>query len=209
VTIRKGEPWGEPGPLAPGAPAVTDDRAAAEVLQARWRAGGEPVQVGLLGGELHRLLGSPRRTAAELLDGAGHRYPMDLGTVRIDGGEPLVFVGGLVATGGRRRRWWSTRTVTAMNGQYASGFRLAPRAHPDDGRLDVADGRLPRRERRAGRRRALTGSHLPHPDLRERRVEHLEVVGEHPFGVHLDGVLVGRGRHLELRCHPDAWIAVA
>ena len=209
MTIRKGQDWGEPGALAADAAVADDDRSAAELLGTAWSAGGAMPEIGLLGGDLHRTLGAPHHDASDLRAGRGLRFPMDLGTVRIDGGEPVVFVVHLVATAARNGRLWSSRTVTVMNGSHVGPANLGPRAHPNDGRLDVVDGALPRGERSNGRRRSLTGTHLPHPDLAERRGAHHVVESSAPLHVRLDGSPVGSGTHLEITCHPDAWIAVA
>src|SRR5690606_21746422 len=57
VTIRKGEPWGEPGALPEDGIVVRSDAEARAVVTAARRAG-EPVPpLGLLGGDLCRALG--------------------------------------------------------------------------------------------------------------------------------------------------------
>lgn len=207
MTIRKGEDWGAPGPLASDAPVADDDAEAAALLQASWPAP-TPPEIGLLGGDLHQTLGEPHHDEDDLRAGRGMRLPMDAGTVRLDGGEPLVFVAHLIALENPRRGWWSTRTVTVLNGSFAEGANLGPRAHPNDGRLDLTDGTLPRGQRRAGRRRALTGTHVPHPDLDVARIRDRTIESEVPLRVRLDGVDVGSARRLEISCHPDAWTVV-
>lgn len=208
MTIRKGQDWGGPGTLEPGEPVGDDDAEVAELLSAVWSEGAPAPGIGLLGGDLHRTLGEPHHDEFDLREGRGLRLPMDLGTVRIDGGAPRVFIAHLVAMEQPRRGLWSTRTVTAVNGSFVGPWNLGPRAHPNDGRLDITDGVLPRSQRRAGRRRALTGTHVPHPDLSERRTAHYEVDSAVPLHVELDGRAVGCGTRLEITCHPDAWVAV-
>jgi hypothetical protein len=208
VTIRKGQDWGRSGALAADAQVVDSDRAAALVLQAAMDAGEPLPELGLVGGDLHRSLGSPRHDARDLYGGAGMRLPVDVGTVRLDDGAPQVFVAHLVATARRGAAIWSSRTLVAMNATFRGELDLGPRAHPNDGRLDLTDGALPFQERRRGRRRARTGSHLPHPALRERRVRELTVTAEDRWFVWLDDELVGDARTLELRCVPDATVVV-
>jgi hypothetical protein len=208
MTIRKGVDWGEPGALAPDAPVTVDDAQVALLLQDLWSPGSEPTEIGLLGGDLHTTLGAPTHDEDDLRSGAAMRFPMDLGTVSIDGAPPRVFVAHLIATTDRRGRLWNQRTVTVLNGSFAGRWNLGPRAHPNDGRLDLVDGALPPGQRRAGRRRMVTGTHVPHPDLSERRVREASVDSEVPWRIRLDDRDVGQGRSLEIRCHPDAWIAV-
>ena len=69
-----------------------------ELLQRLWLPSRTVVEVGLLGGDLHRTLGAPHHDEDDLRAGRGMRFPMDLGTVSVDGGPPMVFVAHLVAT---------------------------------------------------------------------------------------------------------------
>jgi hypothetical protein len=207
VTIRKGQDWGEPGALAPHAPVADDDAEAAALLQAGWPLP-TPIEIGVLGGDLHQTLGEPHHDEDDLRSGRGMRLPMDAGSVVLDSGEPVLFVAHLVAQARPGRGWWNGRTVVVTNGSFVEGANLGPRAHPNDGRLDLTDGELPRGQRRTGRRRALTGTHVPHPDLSEARITERVIESEVPLHVRLDGRPVGTARRLDLRCHPDAWIAV-
>lgn len=204
MTIRKGEPWGEPGRLLDGAAVFVDDRSASRALEAGRDAGRWPTEVGLLGGDLHRTLGAPRHDEAALRLGEGRRLPVDVGVVRLADGSEHLFVAHLIAHDRPHRRWWTGRTLVVMNADVAGRLRLGPRAHPNDGRLDVTDGRLPAGERRIGRRRARSASHLPHPDLSVRRVEHLSVEHDRAFHVWVDGERVGSSPILEIECLPDA-----
>ena len=65
MTIRKGEPWGQPGPLPSHGVVVSSDRQARAIITAARRAS-EPIPpLGLIGGDLCRTLG-----------GTGHRRPV-------------------------------------------------------------------------------------------------------------------------------------
>ena len=215
MTIRPGEEWGAPGRLAADAPLAADDRAARAHLQRRLEELGAELErpgafgeLGLLGGDLHRTLGSPAHDAEDLRAGRGTRFPVDLGLARV-GERDLVFLSHLVAHPSPRLRWWSRRTVAVLNGSYVGEFDLGPRAHPNDGRLDLTDGQLPLGQRRQGRRRALSGSHVPHPDLTTRRGAHFEVHHDRPLHLWLDGEQVGAATDIEIRCLPDALVVVA
>lgn len=208
MTIRKGQDWGSSAALAADAEVLDSDRAASRLLQAALDAGEPLPELGLVGGDLHRSLGAPRHRAQDLYDGVGMRFPVDVGTVRLDGGAPQVFLAHLVATARRGAALWSSRTLVVMNGTFRGELDLGPRAHPNDGRLDVTDGVLPFQERRRGRTRARTGSHLPHPALRERRIRELTVAADDRWYVWLDDELVGDARTLDLACVPDATAVV-
>ncbi len=206
MTIRRGQPWGEPGPLAPDAPVARSDGEAADLIAAAIAAGTSLSELGLLGGDLHAALGTPQHTEAELRSGAGLRLPLDLGEVVVERGDGLisrhVFVAHVVSSRGRRR--WSKRTVVAMNGTHLGRADLGPRAHPNDGLLDVFDGSVPLSQVRAAARRELTGSHVPHPGISERRTASYEVASEREMPIVVDGRMIGAATHFELRCLPDA-----
>lgn len=210
MTIRRGEEWGEPGRLAGGAPVARTDGEAADLVAAAIAADEPLIELGLLGGDLHAALGAPQHDEADLRSGAGMRLPMDLGEVVVDRGDGVVarhvFLAHAVAGRGRRR--WGSRTVVAMNGTHLGRADLGPRAHPNDGLLDVADGRVPRSQVRAAARRELTGSHLPHPGIIERRTASYEVLDERELPIWVDGRLIGAATHFELRCLPDALVVV-
>lgn len=202
MTIKKGEPWGEPGPLPRHGVVVRSDAEARAIVTAARRAG-EPVPpLGLLGGDLCRTLGGTgdeerlRSTSATLL-------PVDLGAVLVDG-RLHWFVAHLIV----RRSWWRGRVVAAMNAQFLGDWDVVPRGHPNDGRLDVLDADLPFDERLQVRSRLKTGTHLPHPRIDERHVTAFQLELERPTPVLLDGDDLGPATTLSIRVEPDALICV-
>ncbi len=210
MTIRRGEAWGEPGPLASDAPVFVEDRSARAHLQDTLDRGGPlPTEIGMVGGDLHRTLGAPRHAAEDLWAGRGMRFPVDLGVARLDGGEELIFLSHLIGVRRDLDRIFETHTVIAMNAAFAGASNLGPRAHPNDGRLDLTEGSVSRRERRAARRRATTGTHVPHPGLDERRVRDATIdLSPEGLEVYLDLSHIGHATHVELHCRPDALVVV-
>ena len=147
MPIRKGEAWGDPAPLPPHGVIVRSDAEARAIVTAARRAG-EPVPpLGLLGGDLCRTLGGTG-DEARLHGPEAMQLPVDLGAVLVDG-RLHWFVAHLVA----RRGWWRGRVVAAMNAQFLGPWDVAPKGHPDDGRLDVLDADLPLGQRWSARRR--------------------------------------------------------
>ena len=202
MTIEKGRPWGSAGPLAvDGVVAATDAEVRALVEQAR-QAGRPPAEVGLVGGDLCRNVGGSG-DRARLATPDAVRLPVDVAAVTIDG-ESHWFVAHLVA----RRSWWRGRVVAVMNAQWIGRWDVAPRSHPNDGLLDLFDGSPSLDDRWKARRRLITGTHVPHPAIVQRRTDALELELDPPLDVYLDGVKVGRGRHLEIRVEPDALTCV-
>lgn len=193
MTIEKGAEWGEPGTLDPEASTAHDDaELAALVTQGRTE-----LPIGLLGGDLHRTLGAP--PPSRLHDG-GMVYPIDVLQVRLDDGDPLIAVAHVVA---RKGAWWRQETVVAMNAAFVGQLYLGPKAHPNDGLVDVTVGRLPWRERRIARDRMLSGSHLPHPALRTRRTGRWEIELDAPLPVEVDGVPAGAASRIEIEVLAD------
>jgi diacylglycerol kinase family enzyme len=129
-------------------------------------------------------------------------FPVDLGEVLVDG-RLHFFVAHLAA----RNRLW-TRAFVVMNAQWLGGLNLGPRAHPNDGLLDVYDARLGLADVLKVRARARAGAHLPHPGIKERRVPAAQVGFDRPLTVWLDGMRVGPARGLSVRVDPDALTVV-
>ena len=191
MTIEKGSPYGAPGRLPDDGVVVDDDSAARHVLEdARRRNRPFPV-LGLRGGDLARTLGGGHGRLAVT-------FPVDVGEVLIDGRIHL-FVAHLIV----HSRTWSYAFV-AMNGQWRGDWNLGPRAHPNDGKLDTYEARLPVADRFKVRNRLHHGGHLPHPGITERRIEATQVTLPRPLPVILDGEAVATGRNLSVRVIPDA-----
>lgn len=216
MTIERGKAWGEPMTLPADAPAASSDAELARIVQESGMVGDNSVVrvgddphpvVGVLGGDLHRTLGSPRHTEADLRRGAGMGFPVDIGILESDDGSlgpPRVFVAHAILTRSTRGSLWRGRTVIAMNAAFRGDQNLAPRGHPNDGRLVVIDGSLGLVDRRRAVARSTSGSHLPHPDLSVRRIREQHFDSELPLSVTLDGETIGRIRSFTLRCVPDA-----
>jgi hypothetical protein len=177
--------------------------AEARSLVAGARRAGEPVPVlGLLGGDLCRTLGG-RGDEARLRSSDALHVPVDLGVAVLDGREE-VFVAHLVA----RRSWWTGRLFAAMNAEYLGRWDVAPRSHPNDGRLDTLDLDLTVGDRLRAWSRVRSGTHVPHPDITERRVAELSVDFSWPTSLWLDGQRAGTAVELTVRVEPDALLIV-
>jgi hypothetical protein len=198
VTIERGHDWGVAAPRPDGVVELDRDADAA-VLINRHRREGTPLPViGLLGGDMRRTLGGADAgagLAAEVV-----LYTVDIGGVEIDG-RRMWFLSHVVA----RRHWWRGEVAMAMNAEFIGPWDVAPRSHPNDGRLDLLTtmdmGLL---DRWKARRRLPLGTHVPHPAISERRTSAAEVELLESLPVWVDGVLTPGGRRLKLWCEPDA-----
>jgi hypothetical protein len=201
MPISKGSPYGEPGVLPEDGVVVRSDAEARAVIE-NARAEGRPFPpLGLLGGDLCRTLGGPG-DEARLRSPDAVRFPVDLGEVLLDG-RLHVFVAHLVA----RTRGWG-HVVAAMNAQFVGPWVVGPRAHPNDGLLDVYQADLSPANRLKVQARIRHGAHMPHPGIKERRTASLQIELDRPLPVYLDGGRVGDVRVLSLRVEPDALTVV-
>ena len=198
MTIRKGEPWGQPGVLPEGSPVVDSDAGLRALVETARRAGAPLPMVGLLGGDLCRTVGGPGDPAR--LVGGGVVLPIDVVRADIDG-VAHWFCAHLVA----RRSWLFGRAVVVMNAQWMGPWDLGPRAHPNDGLADLTDGTLPLGDRLEARRRAHSGTHVPHPSLTVARRSRHELTFDPPLDIWLDGErVVRRARSVVVSVEPDA-----
>lgn len=194
MVIRRGDSYGTVIHVEPGWPRCGDD---CEIAAHIVRHGTEPCVV--VDGDLLTTLGGSS------LDGGGRAYPVDALRVVLDESVEHVAAAHVVI----RRRWWTGECAVAMNAAWLGPWYLGPRAHPNDGVVDVTVGRLPWRQRLLARRRARTGSHLPHPGLRTVRGPSWEHAFPGPTGVYVDSRRVGRARHVRIAVLPDAGVVVA
>lgn len=205
MPISRGSAWGAPGALPDDGVVVGSDAdASAAVAEAR-RAGAPVPVLGLVGGDLWRTLGAPGGGLDRLRSPAAVTVQVDIGEALLDG-RLCFFVAHLVA----RTRWWR-RGFVALNTPWLGAWNAGPRAHPNDGLLDTFDVRLSLGQALAVRRRLPTGSHLPHPGLKERRSTAVQVTLDRPMPVWLDGRRlpeVGSVRNLSVRVEPDALTVV-
>ncbi|MGH9247475.1 MAG: diacylglycerol/lipid kinase family protein [Acidimicrobiales bacterium] len=198
MTVEKGKAWGAVGEPPPNMALEASDASARRVVEAARLSGAAVPPLGLLGGDLCRTIGG-RGDAGRLASAEALAVPIDVGVAVVDG-ERHWFVAHLVV----RRSWWFGRVYVAMNAQYIGTWDVAPRAHPNDGRLDTLDVELGVGERLKAWRRLRSGMHVPHPRIRERRIRSVEVEFDRPTPVYLDGERVGSARRLEVAVEPDA-----
>jgi diacylglycerol kinase family enzyme len=182
---------------------VGDDAELRRLVEVARRAG-EPLPiVGLAGGDLCRTAGG-RGDVGRMRSAEAVHLPVDVASVMIDGVQHW-FVAHLVARGAS---WWSGRILAVMNAQWLGSWDVAPKSHPNDGLLDVLDSDLSWDDRLKARRRLASGTHVPHPGIRQQRVAEASFELERPLTVHLDGEQVAVARSLAVRLEPDALTCV-
>jgi hypothetical protein len=193
VTIRKGEEWGRIDTVPDAAVPAADDASVA----AAWSLGVVPLATG---GNLHSSLGSP---SPKQVGDACMRFPVDAleVTVTASGTAETVVAASDVVVG----RWMrGDFAVVSANGRWA-GLDIAPRAHPNDGFLHVLS--IPRgvrvRQRLTARKRAVLGTHVPHPDITVTRGESFTASNTSRSRLLVDGRRWDRWESVAVRVLPD------
>ncbi len=205
MTIRKGGEWGSVGPVPDDVVRVRTDAELHRLVVDARRAGAPIPPVALLGGALMRAVGGTGDDTRLTRDVP--LLPCDLVRVELESaaGTDVTWAAVHVLA---RRSWWRGPLMAAMNGQFLDEWDVAPRAHPNDGRVDVVEvsPRMSARDRWRARTRLPAGTHLPHPAITTRQRDEAELRFDRPTRVWADGVAIGEGRVLRLVVEPDAFV---
>lgn len=159
MTIKPGRPWGERRePPCPSKQADSDADAGALI------ASGCREFI-LTGGDMWRTIGGSTSH-----DGLRTVVPIDLLMVEFSVGDVIERTWAFAhAVFDRSRGTFGRGDISyVMNAQYHGKWDVAPRGHPNDGRMDVVtiSAEMSWRQRMLLRRRLPTGTHLPHPQIR-------------------------------------------
>jgi len=203
MTIRKGEGWGERIPTPTSIRHAHSDADLSNCSSTDF--------VSLTGGDIHRTLGSPRPIQDEAECTLLHIDALQIRVMSSDGSEQHVIAASRVEIGSflspiRRRRF-----VCVSNGGIVNGRNLAPRAHPNDGRLDVMtiEASMTFRHRLTARKKAVTGTHLPHPRISVRQdVAFTSQKTSRGERLSIDGVAVKHWSEVSISILPDYWQVV-
>lgn len=219
MTIEKGEPWGGPADEPEPQLVAGSDAELASIAAGQLETGLSGAVL-LTGGDLLATLG----VEGIRPPGERHAYPIDLAFAYLrsdpDGDErralPFVAHATIAAAGnpvvsllGRVLGHGPDISVSIMNAAWHGDLRFGPRAHPNDGLLDITEGQVGYRERREAAKRARSGSHLPHPALKTNRAANWEARFDQARSVCLDGQQVGRFIGVRVELVADACAVVA
>lgn len=193
MTIRKGEEWG----AADTVPACVVTASNDAQIASAWLLGSVPL---LRGGNLHASLGSPVPGSA---GDPCTRFTVDALEVSVlmEGHEATVVAASEVVIG----RWTRGEFfVVSANGRW-SGLDIAPRAHPNDGFLHALSipGGVGLRQRLEARRRAVLGTHVPHPAIAVTRGDAFAAGNTSRRRLLVDGRDWGRWASVSVRVLPD------
>jgi hypothetical protein len=207
VTIRPGDPWARQVPRPDGLRTVDSDRAVVEAL-----ADNAPAPVAVGSGDLARTLGVSTTSGRQPLRDTMNELPIDLVTVTLDDGVPHTACAHVVARSPwHRGSWWRGPILAVMNAEFIGDWDVAPRGHPNDGRVEVfeVDPSMSLRDRLAARRRLRSGGHIPHPHITTRSVRTHTWTFPHRLDVIVDGDAIGRATTITVTVVPDAAVVYA
>lgn len=208
MTIGKGTSWGREVPRPTELTIVDDDRAAVEALTGAASPDGTRVPVALRGGDLARTIGARGPGDRERLN----ELTIDLLEVRLDDADRVIACAHVLARSPLRRgSWWRGPLLAVMNAEFFGDHDVAPRGHPNDGRVEtfLVDPVMSPRQRLAARRRLATGTHVPHPLIATRSVKTARWTFERDVAVFVDRQPAGLARSIEVTVQPDVATVLA
>lgn len=134
------------------------------------------------------------------------KLPIDTMSVRLDDGqETLAIAHVVIRNPWWRGAWWRGPVTVVMNVEFLGDWDVAPRGHPNDGRVErfdlAADTSV--RQRRAIAGRLPSATHLPHPSITRRSARHHVIDCPHGQLVVLDGRSAGVARRVEITVRAD------
>jgi len=203
MTIGKNEKWGTVVSCPPGLPLFSSSRSLSVFLtqHSELLQSSSPFECRLYARNFHTLLGLKRKRSEQCL-----RIPIDV--VRVEGAKcgarfSFVAIDTILLT----TRFPFGEYLLLTNSGFWWGRRFAPRAHPNDGKMDVVeiDENMTFRQRFLGFRRAKWSTHLPHPQIAyEQRVTVDWRGGERRLWI--DGRRLPRVSELYAQVLPDALV---
>jgi hypothetical protein len=199
MTIEKGKEWGQVVPTPSNVVVVEGDK---ELTRA-WEEHNDNV-FSIKQGDLFNALGRP---SPDLSKSAIRVVPVDLLRVVVlnyDDTTHTQFAVSSVEVGSWRSR---RRYVCVSNTGFVGFVNIAPRAHPNDGEMDVVtvSAAMDWRQRFIAHRRAQLGNHVPHPHISMQRGAEGLWSREHRREVlRIDGHRVDGWREIAVSVVPDA-----
>lgn len=191
MTIEPGRAWGEETVM----PTVIDHcRSDSELANSEH-------SVVLTGGDVWLSLGKP---GPKMPSETCTRVPLDRMRCSISSarGEVIVFAASHVRIGRLMSRG---DCVVLSNCGFIGSRMLLPRAHPNDGEMDIMTvlSTMTLRERVIATRRARTGTHLPHPSIRVSRADRFGAARRRREPLFVDGKRIRRWSEVTVEIEPD------
>lgn len=201
MTIRKGEEWGTPVVAPDGILQVASD----DVIALHQ----SDVVMSLEGGDLFEALGCPQVVTPGAMctllpvDAIHIEVTLPNGTTQVMRAASCVEIGSFSPRFGQRSRY-----VCISNAGIVKNRNLTPRAHPNDGFLDVlhVSKEIALRDRLQAMKRSHTGTHIPHPDISATRGTEFAYDNDgNRETLHIDHRKFSSWTHIHITVIPDYW----
>jgi hypothetical protein len=203
MTIRKGEGWGIRISTPTSVRIVNSDAELSRCSRSDF--------VSLCSGDIHQTLGSPRMVES---GGECTLLPIDalhVVVLLLDGSSQIFTAASRIEINSFLSSFSRKRYVCVTNGGIVKGRNLTPRAHPNDGRFDVLviDSSMSFRNRLLAHKKAVTGTHLPHPQISVHQVDtyNSKNVGRGE-SLAIDGTTIANWTEISVMILPDYWQVV-
>ncbi len=203
MTIERGQDWGGPAPPDTVDCIASSDAQLRGIVEDNWPSEVAMPVVGLTGGDLWTALGAPSGGDQRLQSVDARQVSIDVAEIQLGDHQHIAVAHSFFLTS-----WWMGPITAVMNSEWRGRWRVAPRAHPNDGWLDLVAGDLPLRQRLLARQRLVTGDHLPNSALRTERVKQFSQEFLRPTRAILDGMDEGLHHAVSLKVVPDALTVV-
>ncbi len=170
MVIQRGESWGSEGIAVDDLVWASSDSELAKHISAGRK------DIAVLGGDMWRTIGSRNR---RVLSGeAAMCLPIDVMQVEYQTGNGAIVtkmaVANVVLRAANLRGGWLRGEISVVaNAQFFRKWDVAPRGHPNDGRVELTkvSRAMGLRQRLSARKRLHTGTHLPHPLIETKSVK--------------------------------------
>ncbi|CAB4723277.1 unannotated protein [freshwater metagenome] len=208
MVIKHGQDWGREDVAPSDLAWASSDSALADCLGEGHR------NVVVTGGDMWRTIGSENR--AVVAGEAAMCLPIDIMKVEFRRDDESIVskiaVAHVVLRRSNIRGGWLRGSLTiAANAQFLGHWDIAPRGHPNDGRVEITqvDEVMGLRQRLTARARLSTGSHLPHPLIQTKSMKNFVWEGDsrsHQV-LWIDRQLIGRVKSLSVEvCNDEAFL---
>ena len=203
MTIRKGQDWGEQVEAPIDLLVFADDPSANTYLNKVFANGNEAPPIAVLKSNLARTLGLSGATLNETKMLHTKFDLVEVNYVLVSAvTEKMHFLGSAII----RNNWLRGAITGVFNSSFIRNWDCAPKAHPNDSKLDVLsiDQSMNIRQRLTAKRLVKLGSHLPHPKISYKQAESFKIDLEEPAHLFVDTTDLGMVKHCDFRLISDA-----
>ena len=197
MNIEKGRNWGYSSPLPSDGVIIKDNKELLEKITSCKREGIDLPVFGLLGGDLWRTLGG-RHEEGHLYGKDATTRDVDLGCVLLDGKIHWFCAHMLIGSKLKGKK------IFISNVAHYGKTNPAPKAHPGDGVFDMLESGLSMIQTGKAIKRLSTGTHIPHPEIKYKRVKYEQFSFMKKMNVQIDGKKIGKFSNISFRVENEA-----